>query len=45
LYWTGENVEAIDFLSADDARAFPGFKPFEPTDLAELDAVLTHFPR
>ncbi len=45
LCWTGERVEAISFLSVDDAQAFPGFRPFDTDDLVKLNAALTHFPR
>jgi hypothetical protein len=45
LFWATEEIDAIAFLSADDARAFPGFGAFPDADLAKLDTVLTHFPR
>ena len=45
LFWSGERVDAISFLSADDARVFPGFKPFDTDDLAKLDGMPAHFPR
>lgn len=45
LFWTGREVEAVSFLSAADARAFPGFKPFDSADIAKLDTLLMHFPR
>jgi hypothetical protein len=45
LFWTGESIEAVSFLHADDARSFRGFEPLSAEDLAEFDPVLTHFPR
>lgn len=45
LYWATEGVDAVSFLSADDARAFPGFSAIPDADLAKLDSVLAHFPR
>lgn len=45
LFWTGDRVDAISFLSADQAREFPGFKALDANVLAKLDSILTHFPR
>lgn len=45
LYWATEGVDAVSFLSADDARAFPGFNAIPDADLAKLGSALVHFPR
>ena len=46
LCWTGRGVDAISFLSIDDARAaFPAIREFPAADLVRLDSVLPHFPR
>jgi hypothetical protein len=45
LFWNIDRVDAVSFLSADQARAFPGFSKIPDDDLAKLDSVLNHFPR
>jgi hypothetical protein len=45
LFWNIDRVDAVNFLSADEARAFPGFDKIPDDDLAKLDSVLNHFPR
>jgi hypothetical protein len=45
LFWQNDSIEAISFISEKEARAFPGFEPFPPEDLAILDKALKHFPR
>jgi hypothetical protein len=46
VYWTGQGVDAVSFLSVEDARAAcPDLAEFQPEDLNQLDRVLTHFPR
>ena len=46
LSWTGQDVDAVNFLSIEDARlAFPDLLEFPPEDLQELDPVFRHFPR
>ena len=45
LYWATEGIDAVSFLSADDAGAFPGFNAIPDADLAKLDGSLDHFPR
>ena len=46
LHWVGHGVDAVSFLSVEDARvAYPGLIQFSPEDLDQLDRVLTHFPR
>jgi hypothetical protein len=45
LYWNGDKVEAISFLSEVEARAFPGFEEIPAADLVALDSMLGHFPR
>jgi len=45
FYWAADKIEAVSFLSADDARAFPGFREIPEADLAVLDRGLAHFPR
>lgn len=45
LFWGAGGVEAVCFLSADEARAFPGFTAIPEDDLANFDGVFTHFPR
>jgi len=45
IFWGTEGIDAICFLSAADARAFPGFSAIPDADLAMLDSILTHFPR
>ena len=45
LAWTANRIDAVCFMSADAARGFPGFQPFPPDDLAQMDHLLTHFPR
>ena len=44
LFWNIDRVDAVSFLSADDARAFPGFSQFSDEDLPKLGRVLFHFP-
>ena len=45
LFWANDGIDAISFLSAEDARAFPGFSPFPDGYLARVDRELTQFPR
>ena len=46
LYWNGPGVEAVSFLSAQDAHtACPGLVEFSLESLRQLDPFLTHFPR
>ena len=45
LFWSLDRVDAISFLSADDARAYPGFRMIPAAHLLKLDSALEHFPR
>jgi hypothetical protein len=45
LFWNVDRIDAISFLSADDAVRFSGVTKFPDDALAKLDGVLTHFPR
>ena len=45
LFWNIDRIDAVNFLSADEARAFPGFSEISDEDLAKLDSGLCHFPR
>ncbi|QQG35388.1 MAG: hypothetical protein HYS17_07490 [Micavibrio aeruginosavorus] len=45
LFWQNDKIEAVNFISEKEARAFPGFEPFPSEDLAILDKALKHFPR
>ena len=46
FYWTGSGVDAVSFLSEEDAMtACPKLVRFTPEALRELDPVLLHFPR
>ena len=42
LFWGRRGIDAVCFLSADDAKAFPGFAEFSDD---RLDSALNHFPR
>ena len=45
LFWNSHGIDAIAFLSADEALAFPRFSKLPDDALAKLDSVLKHFPR
>jgi hypothetical protein len=42
LAWMNDRIEAVSFLSEEQARAAAGFIAFEDN---QFDSVLTHFPR
>jgi hypothetical protein len=42
LFWATDRIDAVCFLSVDEARAFPALVEFPDK---ELDSVLNHFPR
>jgi hypothetical protein len=45
LFWNADRVDAISFLSADEARIFPSFNKIPDEDLSKMDKILIHFPR
>ncbi len=45
LFWGESGIDAVNFISAEEARAFPGFTPIPEDDLGKFDSVFTHFPR
>jgi hypothetical protein len=45
LFWGDSGIDAVNFLSADEARTSPGFTAIPDDDLAKFDSVFTHFPR
>jgi hypothetical protein len=45
LFWTNDGIDAMAFLSLDQAKKFPGLIEFGPDDLTVFDHGLAHFPR
>jgi len=45
LFWTNDGVDAVSFLSREEAESFPGYSALPPDVLSELDTHLRHFPR
>ena len=45
LHWKNDGIDAISFLSLEQAEHFPGYSALRADVLKDLDPYLRHFPR
>jgi hypothetical protein len=45
LFWTNDGIDAVSFLSVEEAKKCHDLREFSAADLAVLEQGLTHFPR